>query len=270
MALAAHIETFQNAQEWNEMEWRILQSIGWMLHPPTPFSFARNYVCLLVTNNDSHMVTHSPLERRVLVRLLQQLRYLCEIAACDYGFTQYPASCIAVSAIRVALDLVANIDIPTEQRQEWKFLLEQKMEQKITMVHDVALSECKAKLVSSIGKLKDQGLLRVTRSIPPQEYEARYQRLPLSPENLQHQIQSSITEKTKRPSHPIPSSPQKDVDLPATAAAVSETDFVAKSLRSEDGRAGISICSSHTTPNGASIVTPVRPTKRQKSMIEIQ
>eukprot|EP00978_Attheya_sp_CCMP212_P023805 scaffold73691_cov47-Attheya_sp.AAC.4 len=254
MALAAHIETFQNAQEWNEMEWRILQSIGWMLHPPTPFSFARNYLCVLVTKNGSHMVTHSPLERRVIVRLLQQLRYLCEIAACEYGFTQYPASCIAVSAIRVALDLVANIDIPTEQRQEWKFLLEQKMEQKITMVHDDALSECKEKLVSSIGKLKDQGLLRVTRSIPPQEYEARYQRLPLSPEHVQHQIQASITEPTNKPSfHPIPSSSQKDGDHSAAAAAVSETDFVAKSLRSEDGGSGISNCSSLTTPNGASI-----------------
>eukprot|EP00978_Attheya_sp_CCMP212_P047238 scaffold421280_cov72-Attheya_sp.AAC.1 len=145
------------------------------------------------------------------------------------------------------------------------------MEQNITMVHDVALSECKEKLVSCIGKLKDHGLLRVARNIPPQEYEARYQRLPLSPENLQHQIQASVTEPiTKRPSHPIPSSPQKDVDLPAAAAAVSETDFVAKSLRSVDGKAGISICSSHSMPNGASIVTPIRPTKRQKSMIEIQ
>jgi hypothetical protein len=281
MALAAHIETFQNPQEWNEMEWRILQSIGWMLHPPTPFSFARKYLCLLVTKNGSHMATHSPLERRVLVRLLQQLRYLCEIAACDYGFTQYPASCIAVSAIRVALDLIANIDIPTEQRQDWKFLLEEQMGQKITMTHDVALSECKKKLMSSIDKLKDHGLLRVARNIPPEEYEARYQRLPLSPENVQHQIQASITEPTKppshltstnRPSHPIASSLQKDEDHPAVAAAVSETDFVAKSLLSEllseDGGSGISICSSHTTPNGASIVTPIRPPKRHKSMMQ--
>jgi hypothetical protein len=58
----------------------------------------------------------------------------------------------------------------------------------------------------------------------------------------------------------------------AVAAAVSETDFVAKSLLSEllseDGGSGISICSSHTTPNGASIVTPIRPPKRHKSMMQ--
>eukprot|EP00978_Attheya_sp_CCMP212_P027054 scaffold90175_cov70-Attheya_sp.AAC.1 len=51
-------------------------------------------------------------------------------------------------------------------------------------------------------------------------------------------------------------------------AAVSETDFITISLCSEDDGSGISICSSHMTPNGASIVTPIRPPKQQKSMMQ--
>lgn len=82
-----------------QMEWRIMEALGWKLHPPTLFAFV------------SHLLMLFPSEVHHTVRkeLFEVAIYLAELSVCDSFFVKYPASTIAVAAIiNVMEDLPYN------------------------------------------------------------------------------------------------------------------------------------------------------------------
>jgi hypothetical protein len=72
-----------------EMEWVILNALGWKLHPPTAYSFI------------FHLLLFLPQEANPSVRkeLFELSRYLTELAACDSYLVDAKASTIAFASI---------------------------------------------------------------------------------------------------------------------------------------------------------------------------
>lgn len=77
------------ARHIEEMEWKILASLGWNLHPPTEYAFV------------SHLLLFLPNEASQSVRkeLFELSRYLTELAVCDSYFVEFKNSTVAFSAI---------------------------------------------------------------------------------------------------------------------------------------------------------------------------
>eukprot|EP00978_Attheya_sp_CCMP212_P034341 scaffold143380_cov50-Attheya_sp.AAC.3 len=74
----------------NSMELWILESTDWMLPPPASFEFGREFVHMLV-NGETHTIPH----KATICQLLDHVKFLCELAACDYRFTLYRPSRVA-------------------------------------------------------------------------------------------------------------------------------------------------------------------------------
>mmetsp|Transcript_17820 Transcript_17820/g.32257 ORF Transcript_17820/g.32257 Transcript_17820/m.32257 type:complete len:231 (-) Transcript_17820:195-887(-) len=115
------------------MEWRILESIDCMLPPPTPFDFGREFVHLLVKEETHTTIPHHP---STICQLLDHVKFLCELAACDYRFTLCRPSRIAIGAILVALDHTIHNDITGKQRRKLRAQIEEKMDVTITHEND--------------------------------------------------------------------------------------------------------------------------------------
>jgi lipoyl(octanoyl) transferase len=77
-----------------EMELKVLQSLGWRLHPPTLYSFV------------SHIMLLLPLEAHASVRkeMFELSRYLTELAVCDTYFVNVKKSTVAYASILNVMD----------------------------------------------------------------------------------------------------------------------------------------------------------------------
>jgi hypothetical protein len=77
-----------------EMELKVLQALGWKLHPPTLYSFV------------SHLMLLLPLEAHASVRkeMFELSRYLTELAVCDTYFVSTKKSTVAFASILNVMD----------------------------------------------------------------------------------------------------------------------------------------------------------------------
>lgn len=83
--MAEHIVTMEDS---------MLQSLKWMVHPPTSFAFVRDFMCLVSPDIDA--------EARHDVSELS--RFMTELSVCDYRFVTKKPSSVALASIILALD----------------------------------------------------------------------------------------------------------------------------------------------------------------------
>ena len=83
------------------MEDSMLQTLGWHVHPPTPYSFVRDMVYLLPVQ--------IPRDRHDTNELA---RFLTELSVCDYWFVTKKPSSIALASLINALELQGEPKIP--------------------------------------------------------------------------------------------------------------------------------------------------------------
>ena len=84
------------------MEDSMLQTLGWHVHPPTPYSFAREMIYLLpgqISPRDRHDTN-------------ELARFLTELSVCDYWFVTKKPSSIALASLINALELQGEPKIP--------------------------------------------------------------------------------------------------------------------------------------------------------------
>eukprot|EP00978_Attheya_sp_CCMP212_P042365 scaffold256853_cov61-Attheya_sp.AAC.1 len=111
----------------SSMELGVLESTDLMLPPPTPFDFVLEFVQML-TKGETHTIPHEA----TICQLLNHVKFLCELAACDYKFTLYRPSRVAIGAILVALDHKIHTNITGKQRRKLCAQIEEKMGVTIT------------------------------------------------------------------------------------------------------------------------------------------
>jgi hypothetical protein len=77
------------AEHIEQMEWRVMNALGWKLHPPTLFAFVSHL--LMLFSNDVH--------HTVRKELFEVAIYMAELSVCDSYFVRFPASTVAMAAI---------------------------------------------------------------------------------------------------------------------------------------------------------------------------
>jgi Cyclin, N-terminal domain/Cyclin, C-terminal domain len=77
-----------------QMEWRIMNALGWQLHPPTLFAFV-SHLLMLFPGDVHHLVRKELFEVAI---------YMAELSVCDSFFVKYPASAVAMAAIINVMD----------------------------------------------------------------------------------------------------------------------------------------------------------------------
>eukprot|EP00978_Attheya_sp_CCMP212_P003413 scaffold7026_cov62-Attheya_sp.AAC.1 len=142
----------------SSMELSILESTDWMLPPPTPFEFGREFVHMLV-KGETHTIPHDA----TICQLLDHVKFLCELAACDYKFTLYRPSRVAIGAILVALDHKNHTNITGKQKRKLRAQIEEKMG--VTITHhngyDSDIRMCETNLAMAFEK--HSSTMRVSR-----------------------------------------------------------------------------------------------------------
>jgi len=94
-----------------EMEFRILSSLNWMVHPPTVVSFVSHFLLFLPQ-------VHSSVRKDIF----ELARYLAELSICDSFFVDCSASTIAYSAVLNVMDDISLSRISAGARH--RFLAE--------------------------------------------------------------------------------------------------------------------------------------------------
>jgi hypothetical protein len=137
-------------QKVDSMELRIiLESTDCMLSPSTPFDFGREFVNMLI-KGQSETIPH----QATICQLLDHVKFLCELAACDYRFTLYRPSCVAIGAILVALNHKIHTNISGRQRRKLRVQIEEKMGVTITREngYDSDIQMCETNLAMAFEK----------------------------------------------------------------------------------------------------------------------
>lgn len=83
----------------SEMEARILHTLSWNLHPPTPIAFASIFLDYFFSSTN---MLHVPIND--LDDICDVSSFFCELAVCDYFFVPLRASRIALASILNALE----------------------------------------------------------------------------------------------------------------------------------------------------------------------
>jgi hypothetical protein len=91
-----------------DMEAKMLTSLKWHVHPPTPICFLRQYLRVLPPSV-------SPLSRYVIAEVT---RFIAEISVCLYKFVDCSSSIIAYSGMLIAMEKIDPITLPVWQRQQ--------------------------------------------------------------------------------------------------------------------------------------------------------
>ena len=95
-----------------EMELNILQSLKWLVHPPTVVDFTS----LLLT------FLPSPVPMPTRRQIFDTSRYLGELSVCDPNFIEVPKSTIAFAAIINVIENETSIEsVPLPYRQRLRF-----------------------------------------------------------------------------------------------------------------------------------------------------
>jgi hypothetical protein len=92
-----------------QMEWQIMMSLQWKLHPPTLFAFVSYYLMLFAqpeqpSSIQSGFTTVEPPasivpSHAVRKELFEVAIYMAELSVCDSFFVPYPASIVALAAL---------------------------------------------------------------------------------------------------------------------------------------------------------------------------
>ena len=90
------------------MESKMLSSLGWQVHPPTPVCFLRQYLRLLP-------VSVAPMTRYMIAEVT---RFISEISVCLYKFIKYPPSVLAYAGMLLAMQRLDLATLPMWQRQQ--------------------------------------------------------------------------------------------------------------------------------------------------------
>ena len=98
-----------------QMEWRIMNALGWRLHPPTLFAFVSHL--LMLFPGDVH---HS-----VRKELFEVAIYLAELSVCDSFFVKFPASAVAMAAIINVMEDFPIDRLSTASRDDFWAMLSQ-------------------------------------------------------------------------------------------------------------------------------------------------
>lgn len=90
------------------MEAKMLCTLGWNVHPPTPVCFLRQFLRLLPESV-------SPLTRYMIAEVT---RFISEISVCLYKFVKYAPSVIAFSGMLLAMERFDEFSLPLQQRHD--------------------------------------------------------------------------------------------------------------------------------------------------------
>jgi len=90
-----------------EMERKMLKTLQWQVHPPTPVCFLRQYLRLLPESV-------APLTRYMIAEVT---RFISEISVCLYKFVKFPPSVVAYAGMLIAMERIDNVKLPICQRQ---------------------------------------------------------------------------------------------------------------------------------------------------------
>lgn len=115
------------------MEDSLLQALGWHVHPPTPFSFARDLVELFPSDI-------APTIRHDVSELA---RFLTELSVCDYFFVTKKPSSIALAALINAIEL--NDTLRRNPRVKSQFL-QRVLDVGMDVAHDEEVVACYERL----------------------------------------------------------------------------------------------------------------------------
>jgi hypothetical protein len=98
-----------NEEDVVAMERDMLKSLSWLVHPPTPVCFIRQFLRLL------------PPETSAIARymIIEVTRFISEVSACLYKFIKYSSSSMALAAIMIAMERIEESIIPTEEREKF-------------------------------------------------------------------------------------------------------------------------------------------------------
>lgn len=89
-----------------QMEWQIMNALGWKLHPPTLFAFVSHLLMLF-----PHEVHHS-----VRKELFEVAIYMAELSVCDSFFVRFRASTVALAAIVAVMEEIPIHRLPLRCR----------------------------------------------------------------------------------------------------------------------------------------------------------
>ncbi len=92
-----------------QMEWQIMESLDWKLHPPTLFAFVSHLLMLFPCD-----VHHS-----VRKELFEVAIYLAELSVCDAFFVKLPASTVAIAAIINVMEDIPHNRLSLRSRDEF-------------------------------------------------------------------------------------------------------------------------------------------------------
>lgn len=92
-----------SVKQMEAMEMSMFAALSWHLHPPTPFSFVRDLVPMLISS-------HTCASPAVRYNILDIARFLTELSVCEYFFVTMKPSSIALAALLNAMDTVLAPD----------------------------------------------------------------------------------------------------------------------------------------------------------------
>jgi hypothetical protein len=91
-----------------EMESKMLTTLKWQVHPPTPVCFLRQFLRLLP-------VQVAPLTRYMIAEVT---RFISEISVCLYKFVKFSPSVVAYAGMLIAMDRIDEATLPSWQRHQ--------------------------------------------------------------------------------------------------------------------------------------------------------
>ena len=89
-----------------QMEFKILQSLDWHLHPPSTYCFLRQYERLLPS-------TVSGTARQMIAEVT---KLISELTIIEHKYKRFPPSVVAYAGMLMALELIDSCELPISQR----------------------------------------------------------------------------------------------------------------------------------------------------------
>jgi len=90
------------------MESKILNAMNWLVHPPTPICFMRQFLRLLPSK--------SSVARYMVVEVS---RFISEITTCLYKFIEYPSSVMAYASMLIAMERIDALTLSVHEREHF-------------------------------------------------------------------------------------------------------------------------------------------------------
>ena len=79
------------------------RNLSWLVHPPTPLNFVRNFISILEESGCSSAVT---------IEIKELTKFLTELSVCDYYFTTRKPSSTGLGALLTAFESFNEVALP--------------------------------------------------------------------------------------------------------------------------------------------------------------